>query len=134
MRTRILIVASLLAMAVLGMTMSAQNPAGGYGSPALAVSNAIACGTTVACANTNAPSAHVIFGSAPLTTGTPSTATVTGITPAFTSNTSYKCTVNDQTAPASNLVSVTSYVSGSSFVITGPATNTDTIAYICVGN
>jgi hypothetical protein len=114
--------------------LRAQSPAGGYISNAFPVSSSVACGTTVACAGTPAPSSHIVFGSAPLTSGTPSTATITGITPAFTSTTSYKCTVNDQTAPTNNLVSVTSYASGTSFVITGPATNTDTVAYICVGN
>jgi hypothetical protein len=92
------------------------------------------CGTASTCSHASLITPQIVFGSAPLVTGTPSTVTISGITPAFTSATSYKCVVNDQSAPTSNLVSVTSYVSGSSFTITGPATNTDVIAYICTGN
>lgn len=92
------------------------------------------CGTTSTCSATATLTGQVVFGSAALVSGTPSTVTISGISPAFTSNTSYKCTVNDQTAVTNNLVGVTSYASGSSFVITGPATTTDTVVYICVGN
>lgn len=92
------------------------------------------CGLTSACSHASLITPQIVFGSAPLVTGTPSTVTISGITPAFTSNTSYKCLVNDQTTAANNNTIIVSYVSGSSFTITGPATNTDVIAYICTGN
>jgi trimeric autotransporter adhesin len=93
-----------------------------------------ACGTTSTCANTAiSTNAKLIIGSAPLVSGTPSAVTISGISPAFTSSTSYKCTVSDQTAVATALFSVT-YVSGSSFTITGGTALTDTVGYICAGN
>jgi hypothetical protein len=91
------------------------------------------CGTTVACAHTALAVPQIVFGSAALTSGTPSTAVITGISPAFTSATSYKCFPNDTTT-ITNAVTVVTYASGSSFTINGPATVTDTIAYFCVGN
>lgn len=92
------------------------------------------CGATSTCANTALLSnAKIIIGSAPLVSGTPSAVTISGISPAFTSSTSYKCTVSDQTAVATALFSVT-YVSGSSFTITGGTALTDTVGYICAGN
>ena len=92
------------------------------------------CGTTSSCAATAiATTARIVYGSAPLVSGTPSTVTITGISPAFSSSSSYVCSATDVTAATSNLLSVAN-VSGSSFTITGPATNTNTINYICVGN
>jgi hypothetical protein len=91
------------------------------------------CGTTVACAATALTSSQVVFGSAPLSSGTPSTAVITGISPAFTSSTSYKCLASDVTTITNQVVAVT-YSSGSSFTINGPATVTDTVEYICAGN
>jgi hypothetical protein len=104
--------------------------------PNLTVSNhpkAQFCGTTSSCSATAETSPQIVYGSAPLVTGTPSTVTITGISPAFTSSTSYKCTVSDSTSVANALFQVT-YVSGSSFTITGGNALTDTVAYICVGN
>ena len=93
-----------------------------------------ACGTTSTCGNTAiSTNARIVIGSAPLVSGTPSAVTISGISPAFTSTTSYKCTVSDQTAVATALFSVT-YVSGSSFTITGGTALTDTVGYICAGN
>jgi len=91
------------------------------------------CGTTVSCSHTALTTAQVVYGSAALTSGTPSTAVITGISPAFTSSTSYKCVAGDVTTITNNVV-VTSYASGSSFTVTGPATSTDTVEYICTGN
>ena len=91
----------------------------------------IACGTTSSCAATAAPLTHVVFGSAPLVSGTPSTVTITGISPAFTSTSSYVCTVSNETTAADGLK--WSAVSGSSITITGPNTVTDTVSYICTG-
>lgn len=91
------------------------------------------CGTTVACSHTALTGSQIVMGSAPLSSGTPSTAVITGISPAFSSNTSYTCLASDVTAITSNVVAVT-YTSGSSFTINGPATVTDTVEYICAGN
>lgn len=92
------------------------------------------CGTTTTCSATAiATGARIVFGSAPLVSGTPSTATITGISPAFTSSSTYFCTVTNATTATNNLLKVAN-VSGSSFTITGPATITDVINYQCIGN
>jgi hypothetical protein len=90
------------------------------------------CGTTSSCSATSQTNAQVVYGSVPLVSGTPSTATVTGISPAFTSSTSYKCQVTAQSSASTALLSVAN-VSGSSFTITGPATATTVINYACTG-
>jgi hypothetical protein len=90
------------------------------------------CGTSAACSPSILTGAQIAQGSVALFSGTPSTATVTGILPAFTSSNSYNCILTNGTT-ASNGVKVT-YVSGSSFTITGPNSVTDVINYICVGN
>lgn len=91
------------------------------------------CGNTSTCTNTGIPAPHVIWGQVALSSGTPSTVTVTGISPAFTSTTSYQCNVTDMTDATKNLLKVVN-ASTSSFTITGPNTITDTISYICIGN
>ena len=91
------------------------------------------CGTTSTCSHTALGTSQIVMGSAPLVSGTPSAVTITGINPAFTSTSTYFCVQTDETTTASALVTF-SKVSGSSFTITGPATNTDTISYVCVGN
>lgn len=96
-----------------------------------AVGRAQFCGTAAACSATAQQNIQLVYGSVALTSGTPSTATVTGISPAFASNTAYRCTLTNGTT-AANGVSIT-YVSGSSFTITGPNTVTDVISYICAG-
>jgi hypothetical protein len=96
--------------------------------------NLIYCGTLVACGNTLEYAGHYVIGTAALTSGTPSTATITGVTPAFTSASTYSCQVTDKTT-LTNIVGVLAagYVSGSSFVITGPSTITDVVNYNCSG-
>jgi hypothetical protein len=92
------------------------------------------CGTTSSCSATPITSSpKMVFGSVALVSGTPSTATITGISPAFTSSTTYVCTATEVTNALNNLLSVAN-VSGSSFTITGPATVSDTVNYTCVGN
>jgi hypothetical protein len=91
------------------------------------------CGTTTTCSATAQVTAQIVYGSAALVSGTPSTATITGISPAFTSSTSYVCTLAAQSAAATALLSVAN-VSGSSFTITGPNTVTTVINYTCSGN
>lgn len=92
-----------------------------------------ACGATSACSAIATLTGQVVFGSAPLVSGTPSTVTITGISPAFTSSSSYVCIVSEATTAANNLLKVAN-VSGSSFTITGPNTLTDIINYVCAGN
>lgn len=90
------------------------------------------CGTTTSCSATRQTSPKTVYGSAALVTGTPSTAAITGISPAFTSSTSFVCTVAGRAGATSGLYSVAN-VSGSAFTITGPAATTTVINYICVG-
>lgn len=92
------------------------------------------CGTTTTCSATAiATGARIVFGSAPLVSGTPSTAAITGISPAFTSSSSYVCTLAGQSSATTGLYSVAN-VSGSAFTITGPAATTTVVNYICAGN
>jgi hypothetical protein len=90
------------------------------------------CGTTSSCGHTVENNPKIVFGSAPLVTGTPSAVTISGISPAFTATADYVCTVAAQTAAATALLSVIN-VTASSFTITGPATDTRVVNYICVG-
>jgi hypothetical protein len=91
------------------------------------------CGTTTTCSATDISSTVRIFkGSVALVSGTPSTATVTGFSPAFSSSSSFVCTATNATTQA-NPVKVTN-ASASSITITGPNTSTDTVNYTCVGN
>jgi hypothetical protein len=75
---------------------------------------------------------HIIFVSGTLTSGTPSTSTITFTgTAAFTSLSTYSCVVNNNTAQA-NPLKVT-YTSGTSATITGPNTVTDAWSGVCFG-
>lgn len=88
------------------------------------------CSTAVACAKTIPQSPITVFGSAPFTSASPSTITLTGLP--FTSTTSYVCVVANATATTHTAVDVVN-ASASSTVITGPNTITDTMNYICSG-
>lgn len=97
--------------------------------------SALACGGTTTCANTVATSQRVVTGSGSLSSGTPSTFVLTGISPAFTSSSTYLCNVVDTTTVATSIgVLSAGYVSGSAVTFTGPNTNTDSFRYSCVGN
>lgn len=100
------------------------------------VQSAHSCGTTSTCANTANASNRTIFGTVALTSASPSTATVTAISPAFTSSSSYVCTATPTGASAAIAAGgiAISYVSGSSFTLTGPNTVSTVINYICIGN
>lgn len=127
---------SLLGVTGLIIRMGAQTQSTAqqnYSPGQAAVSNLIVCGTTSSCTSASLTNGHVIFGSAPLVSGSPSTVTITGINPPFTNTTSWKCVANDNTTPATG-VSVSAYNSSSSFTITGPATVSDTVSFICAGN
>lgn len=101
----------------------------GAGSAA-AIAN---CGTLVACANTAVPTAKIVYGTAALTSASPSTATLTGLP--FTSSSSYVCTASPVGATAAIAAAGAAFgnVSGASTVITGPNTVTTVIDYICIG-
>ena len=68
---------------------------------------------------------HTVVGSCVL--GTSCSVTLTG-NAIFTSQTSYQCTVTDQTAASAAKFAPTS---GTAFVLTG--TGTDTLSFVCVG-
>lgn len=89
------------------------------------------CGTTTICGNTATALMRVVFGSVALSSGTPSTATVTGFSPAFTSTSTFFCMATNATTAADSVKIVNA--SSSSITITGPNTVTDTINYVCVG-
>lgn len=91
------------------------------------------CGTTATCANTNSTGVRILTGSVALSSGTPSTATVGSISPAFTSTASYRCTAVEGTTATNNLLKIVN-TSTSSFTITGPDTISDVIHYLCVGS
>lgn len=93
--------------------------------------SAVSCGATTTCAATATPAVKIAFGSVPLTSGTPSTATVTGL-PTFTSTSTFSCVATEATAQANNTLKVVN-ASVNSITITGAATNTDTINYFCWG-
>ncbi len=113
---------------------TAQTVASTFSASAGAYPVMFSCATTSTCSNTAlGTTARIFFGSAPLVSGTPSAVTITGISPAFTSSSTYVCTVTDATTATNNLLKVVN-VSGSSFTITGPNTLTDTINFQCTGN
>lgn len=94
------------------------------------------CGSTATCANTTNNSDWTVYGTVALTSATPSTATITGISPAFTSTSTYFCTAvpeGNTAVIAAAGVAVTK-VSGSSITLTGPNTVTTVIDYICIGH
>jgi hypothetical protein len=128
-----LVIAIVMAALLPAMTWSylrtAPSPQSSVGGGA-GIGQTIFCGATVACAGTTQSGVKVAYGSAPLTTGTPSTAVFTSLP--FTSSSSYRCTVSDSTAVVSALYFVT-YSSGSSFTVTAGTALTDTINYICIG-
>lgn len=85
------------------------------------------CGTTTTCANTVQGSFKITtFGPLALSGGT---ATLTGISPAFTSTSTFVCSGNDNTAAAALKI-----VNASSSSITLTGTGTDTVSGICIGN
>jgi hypothetical protein len=88
------------------------------------------CGTVAAngaCSNTIGNGSHSIAGIAALSDGT---STITGISPAFTSTSSYYCITNDIT----NSANPSKGVPASARAITFTGTGTDQIQFICVGN
>lgn len=105
-----------------------------YMGAAYGQGTAFSCGAALAangaCANTaQAAPFHIIFGTAVLASNT---STITGISPAFTSSTSFFCVANDITTRANPVQAVPA--SGSTVTFTNTTGATDTIQYICAGN
>ncbi len=103
------------------------------GATALSVAGSLSCGNALAitsqCANTGqAGTFKVLTGTYVLGN---TSATVLGISPAFTSSTSYNCVGNDISAALGVRVNT---VTGSSFIIQSNTATTDTISVICAGN
>lgn len=93
------------------------------------------CGTSATCTSptqVTGAAFHVIMGSSALATGSPSTVTVSGLTPAFTSTSTFQCTATATTTAADNLLKIAN-VSGTSFTITGPNTTTGSVNWHCIG-
>ena len=98
------------------------------------VNSIYSCGSFTTCTGpTQLTLPFMLIGTAALVSGVPSTVTVTISGVSFTSASSYVCTLTDQTTAAGNLLKVVNN-SGTSFTITGPASISDTIGYICAGN
>ena len=88
------------------------------------------CGVAAACSPTTVSSTvKFTMGTCPASSAT--TCTVTGISPAYTSTTSYVCNVTEGTTAANNVLKIT-YVSGSSFTIT-TTSSSDVFSYVCMG-
>lgn len=89
----------------------------------------VECGTIAAggaCANTTTTAPHCVSGIATLSGGS---STITGISPAFTSSTSFSVTTSDTTTKANSSLGLPA--SGSSITFTG--TGTDNIQFIACG-
>lgn len=98
------------------------------------VATGLSCGNALAAAGTCGNTAQagtfkVLVGTYVLASNT---SAVTGVSPAFSSSTSYNCVANDVTTRA-NVVQALP-VSGSAFTITNTTGATDTISVICAGN
>jgi hypothetical protein len=93
--------------------------------------NVFTCGSSTTCSNTPQPLPRIVLGTVTLSSGSPSTAVVTGMT-AWTATSSYVCTVSNMTTQADPVK--VSNTSTTSITISGPNTVTDTVSYICVGN
>ena len=94
------------------------------------------CGTSAgACSGTSiGATLKIMRGTATASSGSPSTVTITGMTPAFTATTTYSCFAEDYTTAANNFTVISGgYVSTSSVTFTGPASVTDVIRWTCIG-
>lgn len=104
-----------------------------FGNATGPVPTVYSCGASLAaagaCANTATGTFHGITGSALLSGNT---STITGISPAFASSTSWWCAANDITTRANPVQAVPG--SGSTLVITNTTGATDLIQFVCFGN
>lgn len=91
------------------------------------------CGTTVACSATISNNQIVAFGSAPLSSASPSTASITGLP--FTGSATYWCQATPEgttAAVAAGGVAINK-TGASTMTLTGPNTVTTVIDYTCYG-
>lgn len=100
-------------------------------NPASGLANVFSCGATTGgtptCGNVGVGfNAHVVFGKDTLSSGT---AVISGVSPVFTSTSTYYCVGNDTTTTTNGIKVIPT--STSSFTFTG--TGSDVIQYICVG-
>lgn len=97
------------------------------------VAHLTAVPTTYNAAGAQQTNLHIVEDSGTLTSSSPSTVTITLTgSAAFTSSSSYNCSVTNKTTQA-NPLKIT-YTDGSHFVVTGPNTVTDSFSFVCVGN
>jgi hypothetical protein len=93
------------------------------------------CGTTNSCADTLLTPPIVIAGiTAALDGASPAVAAVTGISPGFTSTTSYACSVANEGNAATTVELAVRNVSGTAFTVTATNGATNLVHYVCVGN
>jgi hypothetical protein len=85
------------------------------------------CGTTSTCSHRALTSGQIVIGNVALSRGT---ATVTGISPAFTSSTSFECASYDATRTAN----ANKCIGASASSVTCTGTGGDVIHYVCAGN
>lgn len=96
------------------------------------------CGTSASCTSptmTTGKTLRVVSGTTSLSSGTPSAVTISGMTPGYTSTSTYRCEaspVGGTSAIAAGGAAV-NLVSGTSFTITGPDGVTTAIAWSCFG-
>ncbi len=119
-------------------TLSALSPAGsatvaigtttGTLAPIYSCGTSVVCGAAAATANVKA-----VYGSAPLSSASPSTASITTLP--FTSSASYFCTATPEgttAAVAAGGIAINK-TSGSAMTLTGPNTVTTVIDFVCYG-
>lgn len=98
------------------------------------IPTAYSCGASLAaagtCANTSVGAAGKVYSGTFLLAA--SASAVVGLSPAFTSSTSYNCVANDITTRANPVQAIP--VSGSAFTITNTTGATDLISVICAGS
>jgi hypothetical protein len=114
-------------------------PTGALGTPTVtlpaitgSLGTGYSCGTIAAngaCANTaTAGTFHSVFGIATLASNT---STITGISPAFTSSSTFFCVANDITTRANPVQAIPA--SGSTVTFTNTTGATDNIQFLCQG-
>jgi hypothetical protein len=93
----------------------------------------VSCVASSSCSNVAVTTPRMVIGTGTLNGASPSSVTISGISPAFTSSGSFFCTLGGEAGASTALYAVTN-LSGSSFQIAGPNTSTTSVNYICMGN
>lgn len=95
------------------------------------------CGTSAACSPSNVSTSDwEFFGSAALSSASPSTASISALSPAYTSTATYWCTASPEGTSAAVAAAgiAINKTSGSAFTLTGPNTVTTVIDWHCWGH